>query len=204
MWTPICGEQCMDEKVSIQVASHALKVSEKTIRRYIEKGILSTVKEGRRVFIPSDEIRELRSGHPKAGKIFHIPRKDKVVVDRTHYDGLLTRLGYLEKEQQLMLEYKDGLKGKNEELIETRNWLEESIQENKRIEKQAQKKVVNLEEQNRHIKSSSIFTLQKRASEIEELKKSISAFNQKIQDLDVKNTKLKKRNIFQRIFNVDE
>ena len=173
----------MDEKITIQLASKSLKCSEKTIRRYIEKGILSTIKEGRRIYIPSNEIRELRNRQPKVDKIFHIPRRDKVVVDRSHYDGLLTRLGYLEKEKQLLLEYKEDLKIKNEELIETRTWLEESMRENK----QAQEKIS-------HLKSSSIFTLQKKDDQIEELEKDLAELRHEL-------NKIKRRGLIDRILN---
>jgi septal ring factor EnvC (AmiA/AmiB activator) len=104
-------------------------------------------------------------------------------VDRSHYDNLLTRLGYLEKEQQLLLEYKEGLKRKNEELIETRTWLEESIQENKQVQ-----------EQNKHIKSSSIFTIQKKDAELKELRKNLTELRQEL-------GKVKKRGLLKRIFN---
>jgi DNA-binding transcriptional MerR regulator len=35
-----------EEKVTVKVASKALGVSERTVQRYLEKGLLSKIKEG--------------------------------------------------------------------------------------------------------------------------------------------------------------
>jgi len=70
-----------------------------------------------------DEVRALLSGQPKIYKSPRVHEKDKVTVDRTHYDSLLVRLGQLEANQQLLLEYKEGLQTKERELSETKATL---------------------------------------------------------------------------------
>jgi DNA-binding transcriptional MerR regulator len=117
--------QSNTEKVTISLAAKALKVSTKTIHRYIEKGQLSKLKEGTRVYVPMDEIRALLSGQPKVDKSQHVHEKDRVTVDRTHYDSLLVRLGQLEANQQLLLEYKEGLRWKEKELAEIKQDAEQ-------------------------------------------------------------------------------
>lgn len=114
------------ERVTIPLAAKALKVSTKTVQRYIEKGQLSKIKEGTRVYVPMDEIRALLSGHPKIDKSPHVHEKDRVTVDRTHYDSLLVRLGQLEANQQLLLEYRQGIEKKELALAEKDRELAEA------------------------------------------------------------------------------
>ncbi len=54
-----------EEKVTVKVAAKALGVSERTVQRYLEKGLLSKLKEGRRVYIPTSEITTLRQRQSK-------------------------------------------------------------------------------------------------------------------------------------------
>ncbi len=128
------NRQSKDEKVTIPVAAKALNVSTKTVHRYIEKGLLTKVKEGTRVYVLTDQIRTLRDGQGKIDKSPRVHEKGKFSVDRTHYEGLLTRLGQLEVKQQLLLEYKTGLEAKNRELLETRERLTEAEQKVKKLE----------------------------------------------------------------------
>jgi multidrug efflux pump subunit AcrA (membrane-fusion protein) len=121
--------QSIDEKVTIPLAAKALKVSTKTVHRYIEKGLLTKVKEGTRVYVPMDEIRALLSGQPKIDKCPRVHEKDRVTVDRTHYDGLLVRLGQLEANQQLLLEYRAGIESRDKALEQAKGNINAQAQE---------------------------------------------------------------------------
>jgi DNA-binding transcriptional MerR regulator len=121
--------QSTDEKVSISLAAKALKVSTKTVHRYIERGQLSKVKEGTRVYVPMDDIRTLLSGQPRVDKSPHVHENDKVTVDRTHYDSLLVRLGQLEANQQLLLEYRAGIESRDKALEQAKGNINAQAQE---------------------------------------------------------------------------
>jgi len=118
--------QSISEKVTIPVAAKALKVSTKTVQRYIEKGLITKVKEGTRVYVHIDEVRALLNGQPKIDKSPRVQEKDRITVDRTHYDSLLVRLGQLEASQQLLLEYKGNLQARDKELSETKSELDQA------------------------------------------------------------------------------
>ena len=176
----------MDEKVTLQVASKALNVSTKTIRRYIERGIISKSKEGTRIFVPMDEIRNLKNRQVKMDKYHPVHQKDKITVDRTHYDGLLTRLGQLEGERKYLLEYKADLEKKDEEMLKIKNnikstskWIleveEKNINKNKKLE--LQKNILNT-----------------KTLEIEKLKQNLKELNKKF-------SQIKKRGLVQRLLN---
>jgi DNA-binding transcriptional MerR regulator len=110
--------QSIDEKVSVSVAAKALKVSTKTVHRYFERGLLTKAREGIRVYVLMDEIRALLSGQVKIDKSPRVHEKDRITVDRGHYDGLLTRLGQLEAKQELLLDFKADIKAKGKVLLE--------------------------------------------------------------------------------------
>jgi excisionase family DNA binding protein len=94
------------EQVSIKVAAKALGVSTKTVRRYLESGKLTKVKDGHRVLIPSDEIRQLRN---ELGQGMSIPSQDTITLSIDKYNELLQELGQYKAQAQLMLEYKAEL-----------------------------------------------------------------------------------------------
>jgi DNA repair exonuclease SbcCD ATPase subunit len=121
--------QSISEKVTISLAAKALKVSTKTVHRYIERGQLSKLKEGTRVYVPMDEIRALLSGQPTVDKSPRVHEKDKVTVDRTHYDGLLVRLGQLEANQQLLLEYRAGIESRDKALEQAKGNISAQAEE---------------------------------------------------------------------------
>ncbi len=131
--------QKIKEKVNVQVASKALKVSTKTVQRWIKEGKISSIKEGNRVFIPTDDIRTIiqekqdkeqdihlnKNSHVQTQRTEKGQNEDIVQVNRNHYEGLLTRLGQLEAKQELLLEYKTGLEVKDKELVEAKKLLQE-------------------------------------------------------------------------------
>lgn len=134
------GYNMQDEKVTIQVAAKALSVTPKTIHQWLRNGTLTRVKEGNRTYILMDEMRALRQErvtNPKSevitseAKIEQVTNQgdDIVPIKRAHYEGLLTRLGQLEANQQLLLEYKEGLQGKDKALEQAKENINAQAQE---------------------------------------------------------------------------
>jgi DNA-binding transcriptional MerR regulator len=132
------------EKASITVAAKALGVSAKTIQRWVKSGKIQSIREDNRIFIPVDEIRarlqdkrasveDIDQDKKEAVQttIGHTEDKnlDVIPITRTHYEGLLTRLGQLEANQQLLLEYKEGLQVKEKALDQARENLNAQSQE---------------------------------------------------------------------------
>lgn len=115
------------EKVTIQVAAKTLGVSKGTVIHYLNDGKLTRIKEGSTVYILMDEIRalldtkeDLSATSPQARRAeiedIRVPEVrsgdgdgTNVTVDIVHYEGLLTRLGQLELENQNLLVYKDSM-----------------------------------------------------------------------------------------------
>ncbi len=140
-----------EEKVTIQLAAKVLNVTPKTIHRWLKLGMLSKVKEGSRTYILMDDIRALRQRQVITSKN-DVPTfegdmgqgnnlgNNIVPIERSHYKGLLTRLGQLAAKQALLLEYKEGLEKKDKELAETKEALiqkERLLQEKDKVMKQA-------------------------------------------------------------------
>ena len=129
-----------DEKVTIQVASKALNVTQKTIHQWLRTGTLTRVKEGNRTYILMDEVRALRQNRVTNPKSEVITSENKielsnnlgnnmVPIDREHYEGLLIRLGQLETNQQLLLEYKAGIEYRDKALEQAKGNISAQAQE---------------------------------------------------------------------------
>ena len=54
------------ERVTIQVAARALGVSKGTIINYLNKGLLTRIKDDGRIYIEMDEVRGLADSEKKA------------------------------------------------------------------------------------------------------------------------------------------
>ena len=129
-----------DEKVTIQVAAKALNVTPKTVHQWLRTGTLTRVKDGNRTYILMDEVRALRQNrvtNPK-GEVITFETKneqvtnqgyDMVPIKREHYEGLLTRLGQLEANQQLLLEYKAGIEYRDKALEQAKGNISAQAQE---------------------------------------------------------------------------
>jgi len=109
----------------------------------------------------------------------------------------LTELAEIKARSNYLIEYKHineklthELDQAREEISETNSWIKEIIQESKEKEK----KISHLEEQNQYIKSSSIFTIQKKDDELKELRKNLTELQREL-------ARVKKRGFFKRIFN---
>jgi len=116
-----------EEKVSIKLAAKALGVSKGTIVHYLNNGRLSRIKEGSTVYISTEEITRLLEAREDSSvitpKVRVAKRKDvfvteaksrvgdgtTVVIDRDHYEEILTRLGRLELENRNLLVNEDNL-----------------------------------------------------------------------------------------------
>lgn len=133
-----------DEKVTIQVAAKAIGVTPKTIHQWLRKGTLSKVKEGNRTYILMDEIRALRQDkvtNQKSEVITSEVKQEQVTnqgynmvpIKREHYEGLLTKLGQLEANQQLLLEYKEGLQKKDKDILGQQVEIDRLRVENNRL-----------------------------------------------------------------------
>ncbi len=158
-----------NEKTSIIVAAKALGVSVKTIQRWVKSGKIQSIKEDNRVFIPVDEIRtKLQDKKANVEDIDQDKKEDVrtikgqsedknpdvIPIERTHYEGLLTRLGQLEAKQELLIEYKAGLEAKDKELSETKSTLAEAekiLTAKNRAMEQAGQRIRELQEQVRRL-----------------------------------------------------
>jgi len=211
------------ELSSIKVAARTIGVTTKSIDRWLKEGTLSRIEEGRRIFIPTSEIMAMRDRRLKKKKttstIFKETQNTEpsktIAIDVNEYKTLLENYGQmkglLEAHSSRLLEYKGILEGKDKEITslkaeldqaekqndEVNSWIKEVIEESKEKEneiKESKEKISHLEEQNQNIKSSSIFTIQKKDDEIEELKKNLQAFQK---ELD----RIKSRGLLKRFFN---
>lgn len=118
-------------EVTPRQAARALGVTTRTIFNYIKAGKLIARKEGKRVFIPIAEIEKFRQEYFSekekiSQKLPEMPRQNQeismplqetfvtgainfhfdplrhIIVERSHYEGLLTRLGQYESEMKLL------------------------------------------------------------------------------------------------------
>ena len=137
----------LEEKVTVKVAAKALGVSDKTIYRYIEKGVLSKIKEGRRIYIPVSEVRTLRNGQGEkvSGQVLDM-RKEKMSITRKEYDSLMVELGELRERNKLLLEYKlnrdQALTVKDGEIAELKQKLQKAEGEIEKLKKPFFKRIV--------------------------------------------------------------
>lgn len=108
------------EKITLRVAAKALDVSVRTVQRYLDKGLITKVKENGKVYVLADEIRGLRKrleatndmtdDRAKSGKT-------TVTLDMSYLEGLLVQLGEMKEKQRLLLEYKDDIRQKEVSLL---------------------------------------------------------------------------------------
>ena len=185
-----------DEKITLSVAARALRVSERTLIRYAEKGLISKVKENNRIYFLADEVRQLRQENvkPRQGDYEKHGNDFTVTIPYAKFQNLLLEIGELKTKNSFLLEYKISkerlekeLTQSKDQILETNNWIKE-------IEQESKEKISHLEEQNKHLTSSSIFTIEKKDDELKEMRR-------KLTDLQRELTRVKKRGFFKRIFN---
>ncbi len=131
-------EELTQSKATIQEAAKALHIDRKTIYRWIEKGLLSKVKEGNKTFVILEEVKTIcdKGMSQDATKLEadSVANTNIVTLDRPHYEGLLIKLGQFEAERRYLLEYKEGLEAKDKELSKTKERLIEAEQRAKELE----------------------------------------------------------------------
>ncbi len=132
------------ERVTVKVACDTLSVSRKTLYRYIEKGLLSRVKEGRRVYIPMGEIRALRQRRvTSASQTKSVSATDKVThmtLSTDEYRALVKENEELKAKTHLLLEYKGS---KDREVQELRQSLKKLQVELGRLKKNPFRRIVD-------------------------------------------------------------
>ncbi len=119
-----------------------------------------------------------------------VHEKDCVTVDRTHYDSLLVRLGQLEANQRLLLEYKEGLQEKEKALEQARGNINAQAQELTTVKSALNANTQELDQ----VKE----ILTKKEQELSEAEKFLAAKNkimqqagEKIRELEAENERLK-------------
>jgi DNA-binding transcriptional MerR regulator len=118
----LSGPESPKEKVTIQVAAKNLGVSKGTIITYLNKGLLTRIKEGGRIYVSKDEL--LAFGDTKRKhqvKPFGTPsaeRKKRASVkkEKDRPKRPLASFGMLESERQYLLRCKAALEAKDTEL----------------------------------------------------------------------------------------
>lgn len=126
-----------DGSVNIQVAAKALGVSTKTVQRYLEKGLLTKIKDGHKVSIPIGEIKNLREKiQIDNGQTEKDTNKKSITIDLDKYDQLMTELGELRHKSQLLLSYLSEIKTKDERITERERDIVELESKNKQLEAQ--------------------------------------------------------------------
>jgi predicted site-specific integrase-resolvase len=134
------------EMVTIKVACDTLKVSRKTIYRYIEKGLLTKIKEGRRTYILANDIRSLRQGQIEKVTQSKRDSDTKKVTHMTlpieEYKSVMEELAELKERNKLLLEYKLTGDQVRKELEETKQKLQAAETEIARLKKPLFKRIV--------------------------------------------------------------
>jgi len=118
----LSGPEPPKEKVTIQVAAGALGVSKGTIITYLNKGLLTRIKEGGRIYVSMDEVRALgdtnRKHQVKPSVTTSVERNKRASVnkERDRPKRPLASFGLLEGERQYLLKCKAALEAKDKEL----------------------------------------------------------------------------------------
>lgn len=118
----LSGPEPPKEKVTIPVAARALGVSKGTIITYLNKGLLTRIKEGGRIYVSMDEVRTLgdtkRKPQLKPSVTTSAKRNKRVSVnkERERPKRPLASFGLLESERQYLLRCKAALEAKDTEL----------------------------------------------------------------------------------------
>ena len=118
----LSGPEPPKEKVTIQAAAKGLDVSKGTIITYLNKGLLTRIKEGGRIYVSMDEVRTLgdtkRKPQFKPSVTTSAKRNRMVSVnkERDRPKRPLTSFGLLESERQYLLTCKAALEAKDTEL----------------------------------------------------------------------------------------
>jgi len=138
----LSGAEPRKERVTIQMAAKALKVSKGTIVSYLNKGLLTRIKDGGTIYVALDEVRALgetnKEQHAKSS-VSTSSGSTSRASDTKKKDGArrpLASFGLLESERQHLLRCKAALEAKDKEL-ETLKFQVNNLKRN--LETQARK-----------------------------------------------------------------
>jgi len=118
----LSGPESPKKKVTIQVAARALGVSKGTIVTYLNKGLLSRIKEGGRIYVSMDEVRALGDTKrkpqvkPSVTTLAERNKRASVNKERDRPKRPLASFGLLESERQYLLTCKAALEAEDKEL----------------------------------------------------------------------------------------
>ncbi len=118
----LSGPESPKKKVTIQVAAKGLGVSKGTIITYLNKGLLTRIKEGGRIYVPMDEVRTLGDTKrkpqvkPSVSPSAESNKRASVNKERDRPKRPLASFGLLESERQYLLTCKAALEAKDNEL----------------------------------------------------------------------------------------
>jgi vacuolar-type H+-ATPase subunit I/STV1 len=135
----LSGPEPLKEKVTIQVAAKTLGVSKGTIITYLNKGLLTRIKEGGRIYVSMDEVRTLgdsrRKPQVKPSVTTSAERNKRVSVNkrRDRSKRPSASFGLLESERQYLLTCKAALEAKDKEL-ETLTFEVNTLKRNVKIQ----------------------------------------------------------------------
>jgi chromosome segregation ATPase len=108
------------KKITLQVAAKALDISVRTVQRYLDKGLITKIKEDAKVYVYADEIRGLRKRLEATNDTTDDMAKSvktTVTVDMSYLEGLLVQIGEMKEKQRLLLEYKDDIRQREVSLL---------------------------------------------------------------------------------------
>lgn len=116
------------EKITMRAAARALHVTERSIKRYLEKGLLTKVQEGYRVYLLADEVRRFRRDSDKGGSanIQTSDMQDIVTMPGDKFREMAAELGSLREKCNYLIEHVSQQKKIEKELDETRGMLKEN------------------------------------------------------------------------------
>lgn len=118
----LTGPESPKKKVTIQVAAKGLGVSKGTIITYLNKGLLTRIKEGGRIYVPMDEVRTFGDTNrklqvkPSVTTSAERNKRASVNKERDRPKRPLASFGLLESERQYLLTCKAALEAKDKEL----------------------------------------------------------------------------------------
>lgn len=117
-------------RMTVRTAAQALGVSPQLLEEYLERtGKMEAIRNGKRVFIPSHEIKALlEEKQRRAQPVSALPpkstaseppvRENTVSIPISHYEALLEELGQLRYQSQLLEFYRTEAYEKNALLLE--------------------------------------------------------------------------------------
>lgn len=116
-------------RMTVRTAAKAFGVSPQILEEYLERtGKMEDIRHGKRVFIPSHEVKALLEEKKRQTQSVNAPPKDTaseppvgentISVPASHYEALLEELGRLRYQSQLLEFYRTEAYEKNALLLE--------------------------------------------------------------------------------------